>query len=449
MKIFIQPILWIAITTTAMAQQPNVRLSGQLKNMGTQQVTIAYNGAASVIGDSKDITITTDENGNFDTTIYIPQPGYYNIYRNTLYLTPGDDIQCYITPNNSQAVFKGKGAEANNYLKDRLFPHAGSYLEGGTHLKKDYKATLHYIDSMANQRQQQLNELPNTDQKFKELETARIEADYVNSILYYPSYSLIYAKTRQAEMTPKTIDKFLTERKEDVATRIQHIVQDKFLDVAAVRNVIINLMTDTINNKGLQPYFNSTPRMKEMITALKASMALRRDASDSTLLQANMTAERLKNEDFANELRQKVAQARKLEVGMTAYDFTMKDAKGNIKKLSDFKGKVIYIDFWATWCGPCIQEAPHFEALSKEFNNKDIVFLQVSTDKNSNTWKQYIKSHGKTLPQYNSVDPILKDKWAIFFIPRFVIIDKNFNIVNPYAPRPSEKQTKELLKKLL
>lgn len=54
----------------------------------------------------------------------------------------------------------------------------------------------------------------------------------------------------------------------------------------------------------------------------------------------------------------------------------MTDVDGNEKKLSDFRGKLIYIDLWATWCGPCIQESPAFTALSEKY--PDIEFLQIS-----------------------------------------------------------------------
>ena len=435
----------LCLAAMAWAQTPNVRLHGVLKGMGSNKVTMAYDGAASMIGDSRDIVLTTDAEGRFDTTLYVARPTYYLIYRNLLYLSPGDDIEVRLTPENREAVFRGKGAEVNDYLKDRLFPHAGSYLEGGQCLKKDFAATKAYIDSMATLRRQQLAALPSADAEFKALEGARIDADVANSVLYYPMYSLIYAKKRKPEMTAKTIDSFFVAHRDDVLPLIRRIADDRFLDVAAVRGVLTNVMADSVNYRSLQSAFVPTSRMKELLLALKASMQVKSNVSEATLMQANMTAESLKQEDFAAELRWKISQAQKLEVGQTAYDIRMIDRNGREHRLSEFKGKRIYIDFWATWCGPCIQESPAFEALYEEYKDKDVVFLQVSIDKNLNAWKNYISRHNKKVPQFRSDDPVLKEKWAVLYIPRFVLIDKDFRIASPFAPRPSEQQIRTLL----
>ena len=127
----------------------------------------------------------------------------------------------------------------------------------------------------------------------------------------------------------------------------------------------------------------------------------------------------------------------------------MLDVEGNVKHLADFKGKVIYIDLWATWCGPCIQESPAFEALGKKYVGKDIVFLPVSTDTSSIPWLRYLDGHKKELTQYHSNDVALKESWAIMYIPRFILIDKDFNIVNAYAPRPSSEEIVTLIDSVL
>lgn len=427
----------------------NVHLWGQLTGMGTRKVTMAYDGTSALVGDSRDITITTDAQGNFDTMIYVPGPTYYVIYRNTLYLSPGDDLQCHITPSNAEASFFGRGAEANQYLKARAFPHAGSYLVGGQFLKADYPATLAYIDSIAEARRAELNALKTVSPEFVDLESARIVGDKVNSILYYPVYSLIYSKSRHAEMTAKTIDSFFVAHKDDVNSLLRQIAQDKYLDVAVVRSVLLQIMSDSITYRAFRHSFVSTPRMVDLLKAVTASLSLKRNASEATLLQANITAEGLREEDFASELRAKIAQARKLEAGQEAFDFLMTDRDGKPHRLSEYKGKLIYIDFWATWCGPCIQESPAFESLSKQYAGKDIVFLQVSIDKNENAWKRYIETKNRVAAQYRSIDPVLKEKWAVMFIPRFVLIDEQFRIVNPFAPRPSEKNISEQLDALL
>ena len=87
--------------------------------------------------------------------------------------------------------------------------------------------------------------------------------------------------------------------------------------------------------------------------------------------------------------------------------------------------------------------------MSKEYAGKDIVFIPISTDTNHKAWLNYLNAHAKELKQYNCVDPKLHSEWAIFYIPRFVLIGKDFNIVDAYAPRPSEAAAKTLIDSLL
>ena len=73
----------------------------------------------------------------------------------------------------------------------------------------------------------------------------------------------------------------------------------------------------------------------------------------------------------------------------------------------------------------------------------------MSTDSRATTWKSYLKVHHKDLPQYISQDQALKDGWCVRYIPRFILIDRDFKIVNAYAPRPSEEGIEDLLNSIL
>jgi len=142
-------------------------------------------------------------------------------------------------------------------------------------------------------------------------------------------------------------------------------------------------------------------------------------------------------------------------VGKKAVNFTYKDAKGKNVSLSDFKGKVVYVDVWATWCAPCRQEIPHLKELEKKFHgNKDIVFMSISTDaiKDIQKWKDFIVAeqlpgiqlHGRT-----DDDNDIAKLYQISGIPRFLLFDKQGNIVSIDAPRPSSSEIEPLLRKLL
>lgn len=431
------------------ASDGTVHLHGQLVNLGRGSVVMAYDGAASMVGGSRDITLRTDAQGYFDTTLVIKEPTYYNINRNTLYLSPGDDLTIRIAQSNHNATFSGRGAQANNYMKERLFPKAGSYINGGSNLRHNFAQTRQLIDSIAAVRRHELDTLTGVSRQFKIYENARIDADIINSYVMFPQYAgLIYngqAKTEQVK--PQDFYPLLTS---SVKPLFRNITHDSLLDVAAVRRVVEYVVNPEIPAiKEWAEGLTITSRMRELYSAADMAYFLRQKADSATLQKAQVLADNLKNKDFAAELKAKISQDGKLGAGQPAIDFAFADKNGKSAKLSDYKGKVIYIDFWATWCGPCIKEAPAFEALEKDFRGKDVVFLSVSTDQTRDVWLRYLQAHNKQGLQVHSTDGSLHTGWAIYYIPRFVAIDKDFRIADAYAPRPSQPEARALLESLL
>ena len=134
--------------------------------------------------------------------------------------------------------------------------------------------------------------------------------------------------------------------------------------------------------------------------------------------------------------------------GKTAADFTYPDVNGKDVSLSDFKGRVVLVDVWATWCGPCRGEIPHLKKLEEEMHGADIVFLGVSVDeaKDKQKWLDFIRKEGMGGIQVHASgwSKITKD-YKIEGIPRFIVFDKNGNIVSIDAPRPSSPELKKML----
>lgn len=84
------------------------------------------------------------------------------------------------------------------------------------------------------------------------------------------------------------------------------------------------------------------------------------------------------------------------DIGAIAPDFTMNDQLGNAVSLSQFRGKTVVIDFWATWCPPCRKSIPFIKESYEKYKNNNVVFLGVSLDKAEGLdgWKEYIKENG-------------------------------------------------------
>ena len=130
----------------------------------------------------------------------------------------------------------------------------------------------------------------------------------------------------------------------------------------------------------------------------------------------------------------------KLAKGQPAPNFAYESLDGDTLTMDNFKGSVLYIDVWATWCGPCIGEHPAMEKLQEQFKDQNVTFLAVSIDDTKEPWKKMVAT--KELGGVHVFAPgawnaqIIED-YMIQGIPRFILIDQDGNIVDATAQRPS------------
>lgn len=121
---------------------------------------------------------------------------------------------------------------------------------------------------------------------------------------------------------------------------------------------------------------------------------------------------------------------------------------GKEASFAQFRGKVVYVDMWASWCVPCIREVPHLKQLEKDFEGKNIAFVSISIDANEQAWKQKMKQldlHGN---QFINSDNSLGKALNVNAIPRFLIYGTDGNLIDNNAPRPSDTRIKAMLEKL-
>jgi len=142
-------------------------------------------------------------------------------------------------------------------------------------------------------------------------------------------------------------------------------------------------------------------------------------------------------------------------IGAPGFDFTYNDVHGNEVSFSDFRGRIVYLNVWATWCAPCRAELPHKKRIEEHFaGNDNIVFVNVSLDnlRDIQRWRGFVKDNelGGVQLHGNIDGPMnFRTLYGITGIPRFMIFDKQGNIISTDASRPSSPEIIPLLTRLL
>jgi len=132
-----------------------------------------------------------------------------------------------------------------------------------------------------------------------------------------------------------------------------------------------------------------------------------------------------------------------------ASDFVLKDLNGNNVALSDYRGKVVLIEFWATWCPPCRATMPGIEKLHKAYKDRGLVILAISLD--SGDWdfvKSFLASYGITYTVLRGTDDV-QSKYGVRAIPTTVILDKQGRIAKRYLGFGNEDDFEKDIKAIL
>ncbi|KQB99381.1 TlpA disulfide reductase family protein [Pedobacter sp. Hv1] len=433
----------VAVFTTTAQTVGVVKLKGELKGFNNQVNVEDISAFQYLLPPKANNIIVPDSAGRFRIQLKLTKPNYYRLGRNILYLSPGDDLEVmvdYRDPN--KATFKGKGASANSYLKNTPFPKGGSFIAAGEHVKETPEATCLAIESLARLREKELAATPQITPEFRRLETARIKADLINSYMNGGFYS-----TYKLKLKDEAGKEFLAKYQKVIEPKVK-LLSKNFTDASLLQLVVYRDIADEVIKEGGKPADIQQIKDFDIVSALVRKM---QKESDKQLL-ANFKTEIavLKTPSYQAAANQMLSYLMAFGKGDQAVDFMVLTDAGNKVNLSSLKGKVIYVDLWATWCGPCMQEMPAYEKLKQKYASQpDVAFVSLSIDDSEALWKESLTQR-KTEGYQWLINRSKLQAYNIVTIPRSLLIDKNFKMVDMNAPMPSQpaaiKAIDELLK---
>ncbi|WDU82711.1 TlpA family protein disulfide reductase [Caloramator sp. Dgby_cultured_2] len=131
--------------------------------------------------------------------------------------------------------------------------------------------------------------------------------------------------------------------------------------------------------------------------------------------------------------------------GNFASDFSLENLNGKTIKLSDYKGKVIVLNFFATWCPPCKAELPRFVKMVDEYKGKDVEFVFVDIGEDNKTVESFLKANSYNIVPLMDFDGNVANIYGVRGIPTTFIIDRNFEIINQHVGYMDEGTLKDLI----
>ena len=445
-------LLALSIVTTLFAckEEPKidyVLFSGKIENPTVKSVSVFQ-------GREKIKEIQLEQDGTFSDTLTV-ENGYYNLDHGRevayMYLEKGDSINVSLDTKEFDETIKysGIGSSKNNFLAEKVLIEEKADIDISKVYAMEEPEFIAVMEDLKNSKVKSLESKENLSSEFKTTEKKNIDYDYLINLLNYPSYHKHFAKKAEFKAS------------DDFMTRFSSIDYNNSKDYEALDSY--KRLVQSHYAKKLRDSDNPSLIFEEVSNA--GIDDLKEDFSKSLRYDISPSNENLKafydgimklssDEKYKEEITVKYDKVSKLAKGMPSPAFVeYENHKGGTTSLKDLKGKYVYVDVWATWCGPCIREIPSLKEVEKQFHGKNIAFVSTSIDKASahNTWVEMVKNKelgGIQLMADNDWNSQFVKDYAIEGIPRFILIDPDGNIVSADAPRPSNPKLVELFKEL-
>ena len=455
------------------------KISGLVKSLTDKEINIMeYGNPFNFDAENK---VKIDAKGNFETELKLKEGQYYYVvYKRQsqlVYLNPGDDLEMTFDGRkiNTTVEYLGSAKETNDFLKERVRMDKVSqqminqdgvkyglyHLEWEAYQKTigDNKAVMQTaLDKFKKGKSSKGNIA-----RFINLEQANIDGTWGLFYMQYPAHHAHFTKKAPIDVLAgvdySVVGKDLL--KDDASLLMSKSYRD-FLNQYVLALTEKKLIESKTLVRSKSEFINRTYQNTDSVFEWKWLQ----EYAKTRLLYEQIDKHGITNmEKSVNDYRTLAIKRNEYKVavqkvwdkwaltmpGAQAPEIVGTDIDGKEVKLSDFKGKLVYIDVWATWCGPCRKEIPFLKATEEKYHGKDVVFLSVSIDKDKNKWEKMVVDQalgGIQIHMPGGWGADICKKYNITGIPRFMLIDKEGKVINTKTFRPSQN-VGELLDKHL
>jgi len=368
-----------------------------------------------------------------------------------MYLKPGDSL--YLQADGRAFIesveFSGRGASINSYLVNKfriLEQHERNYDKAGLSLK-EFTSNENILLS---QLIEHLSTSVDPSNPFYNVEDAAITAQWINRRHYFTlTYSDREARYKNNYWDKLPMDKEIALINRNFRTALDNLYNQKVMASVSdpdnystgYHNVFQDLLQ--LNSDGITDYLLAS-NINNRIDYYGI-----KDLKDDYL----QYRESFPTSPYLISIEQKYQAWDRLTPGNPAPDVSFYTKDGQVVSISDFKGKPIYIDVWASWCKPCLEEIPFRKKLSETFSEDELILLNVSIDEQSENWLAAMNKY----PEFTGFHVLADKGWSssimqdylIQEIPKYIIIDQDGNIVTLEAPPPSSEDLIEMLRDLI
>ena len=382
----------------------------------------------------------------------------YGNKEHKIYLEPGDQINVKMNGSKFPEAlhFTGKGSAHNNFLLRLKAKFTDSEKTLKTKIRyANPEEFAQFMKSVWEKKWAFYESYKTTHEftpGFEKFAEAEINYWYAFQMMNYPLEHPYYLEDPESFHLPKGYYDFLqdVEVYKDGALPNQNYIYfvNELLSYQKKQNENLGLTSKQLIDKYLHGETAFYAKAKNLANACK-----RGQAKEVGREIQEFIAE-CPYENFNEVLRFTYNEAKGLEPGIMAPDFVLADREGNAVQLSDYRGKVVYLDFWATWCSPCVRMMPHSQRLQDQFENQDVVFLFVSLDKNKSSWETFVKNNKLSgvhvaTDNKNIYQSEIAKLYRVKHLPAYFLIDKNGKISRSPAKSPSSSLIIEQINSLL